>query len=532
MKQKNAYLLSVISGLLLSVSWFGAYFPLFIFVALVPLLLAEEHFSKQTKATAKIGVMRTALITFLLWNSITTWWIVYSTFVGMLLAVVLNSLLMTVIFLFYHIVKRQLKPGQSNITVFIVFWLVFEFFHHEWQVSWPWLSFGNVFGANPHWVQWYSFTGMFGGSLWVLLVNSFIFLAIKQFLQKGISRSVYINGGIATLLFLVPMIISYSIYYSYNPKGEDVNVVVVQPNKDPWSQQYDLPPEINTADILTLASKKVDSTTDFLVAPESALYNNIWEGYWNQSASLQMMDTFLFSYPNLEIVVGASTKKMYKDGDVLPSSVREFYGGGFYDAYNTALFLSNNNNPQVHHKSKLVPGVEAMPFNSVMKHVQKIVFDLGGMTGTLGTDPTPIVFISNNDSIIIAPIICFESIYSDFVAEFVQKGANLIFVITNDGWWSDSPGYLQHFRFSRLRAIETRRDIARSANTGVSAFINQKGDVVEKTEFWKTAVLKHTMRANNEKTFFVIYGNYISRIAILISILLILVGISRRLQRK
>ena len=129
----------------------------------------------------------------------------------------------------------------------------------------------------------------------------------------------------------------------------------------------------------------------------------------------------------------------------------------------------------------------------------------------------------------VAPVICYESVYGEFLAGYIRKGAQLIFVITNDGWWGDTPGYKQHFTFSQLRAVETRRSVARSANTGTSAFINQRGEASLMTAYWEPAVIRASINANDKITFYVRYGDYIARISAYVSALLLLITISRTL---
>jgi len=142
------------------------------------------------------------------------------------------------------------------------------------------------------------------------------------------------------------------------------------------------------------------------------------------------------------------------------------------------------------------------------------------------------VFTSNDGKFKAAPIICYESIYGDFVNGFVRNGANVLFIITNDGWWGNTAGHRQHFTFARLRALETRRPLARSANTGISAFIDQRGDIIEKTEYWIPAVLKANLRVNDKLTFYVIFGNYIGRISTFITIMMLLISISFSLSHR
>lgn len=110
-----------------------------------------------------------------------------------------------------------------------------------------------------------------------------------------------------------------------------------------------------------------------------------------------------------------------------------------------------------------------------------------------------------------APVVCYESVYGEFVAQQCRKGAQAIFIITNDGWWKDTPGYRQHLNFARLRAIETGRWVARSANTGSSAFINPKGDVVQKTSYNTRTALKQSIALKDQATFYITYGDVIGR---------------------
>jgi apolipoprotein N-acyltransferase len=121
-------------------------------------------------------------------------------------------------------------------------------------------------------------------------------------------------------------------------------------------------------------------------------------------------------------------------------------------------------------------------------------------------------------------VICYESIYGDFVREYILNGADLIFIITNDGWWDDTPGYRQHLLYGRLRAIEMRRSIARSANTGISCFINQRGDILQKTGWWNKTAIKGTLNKNEEITFYARTGDTIGRVFSFLAVFLFLIA--------
>jgi apolipoprotein N-acyltransferase len=187
---------------------------------------------------------------------------------------------------------------------------------------------------------------------------------------------------------------------------------------------------------------------------------------------------------------------------------------------------------QLYHKSKLTPGVEIMPYAKYLGFIENLAIDLGGTVGSLGTDDIRKVFVSSEDSLRVSAVICYESVYGEFFAEFARSGAELIFIVTNDGWWGNTPGHRQHFSYARLRAVETRRSIARSANTGISAFINQRGDVLQESAYWVPAVLKENINANNRVTFYSKYGDYLARISAFVAVLLLLIAISISLRNR
>jgi len=162
--------------------------------------------------------------------------------------------------------------------------------------------------------------------------------------------------------------------------------------------------------------------------------------------------------------------------------------------------------------------------------LEKLSIDLGGSSGSLGASKVREVF--QWQKVKVGPIICYESIYGEFVAGYVRNGANMLAIITNDGWWGDTQGHKQHYTYARLRAIENRRDIARAANTGNSGFFNQSGDDFLKTEYWVPGVEKKEVYLNDEITFYTKYGDYLARFSMLISAFLILIYLSMILKIK
>jgi apolipoprotein N-acyltransferase len=324
-------------------------------------------------------------------------------------------------------------------------------------------------------------------------------------------------------------------YENYEEKADPIEVVVVQPNTDPYNEQYDLNPMTLLEKNLTLANEKVTDSTDFLVFPESTLYDgvrSIWESHLESSPLIRELKNYAADHPHLSIIIGASTHRELDKNEKPGHAARKFHNSEtYYYAYNTAFLIDTTPNIQIYHKSKLTPGVENMPSWGILKPLEKMAIDLGGTIGSLGTD-NEILVLTNGKGQKIAPIICYESVYGEFVIKRIMEGATVIFVITNDGWWGDTPGHRQHLLFSVLRAIETRRSIARSANTGISAFINQRGDVFQRTEYWQAAVISQQINTNDKLTYYVKNGDFIARVSVFVSALVLLIAFVQGFLRK
>ncbi len=519
-KTYQLFLLSLLSALLLAFGWFPNGFIPLVFIAFVPLLIVEQSIFQNPEKYRSLTLFVCSYITFFIWNILTTWWIKNASYGGAAMAIMCNALLMTITFMLFHKVKKRVGEKWGNI-LFASFWITFEFLHLDWDLTWTWLTLGNAFAVTPNWVQWYEYTGVFGGSLWILSVNCLVFSWYHSVSGKfQISKSKIIG---LVVLIVFPIAISYFVLaFSINLK-EETNVVIVQPNIDPYNEKFGGGYAEQLHKMLELASQKTDSTTDYLFFPETALTEDIWEHELQQSASVKTLKQYLKEYPKLKIIIGASTAKLYQKNELLSLTACKFTNGdAYYDAYNTAFQLDSTNRIQIYHKSKLVPGVEKMPFPFIFKYLGKLAIDLGGTTGSLGIQKERTVFASPDNKLKAAPVICYESVYGEYVSEYVTNGAQFIAIITNDGWWGDTPGYKQHLKYGTLRAIETRRYIARSANTGISCIITDKGEIQQATNWWVPAVISSQIKLNNELTFYTKYGDYIARAAMYLSLILIL----------
>jgi len=383
-------------------------------------------------------------------------------------------------------------------------------------------------------VQWYEYTGVSGGTLWILATNLAIYHVWFQykFYKRPIAKMIWKPLLILLLPFGISAVINMRLHLPM--KQRNAVVVVVQPNIDPYDKFADENEPLEVNKMLQLTEKEIDPFTDFVVWPETALFvHGAWENKLTYEDYTQKIRLLLQKYPKASLVSGAVTLKRYKQDDEIPTSARRTSDGDMvYDVFNAGVHIDTSNVVEVYHKSKLVPGVELIPYVHYLSFMNSLALDFGGISGSYGRTPGVELMENKASHVKVFPTICYESVYSEFVAAHVRKGANILFIMTNDGWWGNTEGHRQHLQYARLRAIETRRWVARSANTGISAFIDPTGKITASLPYWKEGVLKARVTLNTDLTFYVKYGDLLSKAAVLFCILLILYSFFLRLTRK
>lgn len=524
----HRYLLSVLSGLLLVISFpYTGSLTFLVFIALIPLLLIEAQVSHQNYRSSKVFFH--ALITFFIYNIGATWWVWNASAAGASMAFILNTIFMALVFLLFHYTKKYVGKKEGYLSLFF-YWISFEFIHYHWELSWPWLHFGNVFSITPWSVQWYSYTGVLGGTFWVLLVNLVgARIAENLLLKKETWRIQTPLVWSYSILILLPILLSLFAYLRYEEKVDPLEIVVIQPNIDPYNEKFDVPVVEQIKSMCSLADKKMTPTTAIVVAPETAISEAFFEEFALQTTSLQKLMEWKKERKLPLLLTGASTAKFFESKNSKASRPLKD-GPGFIEYYNTSLLIDEKQELHFVHKSLLVPGVEIMPFSEFLPFLENLAIENGGISGSLGIEKEPQILHSDRFSF--APLICYESVCGGMLAEQCRKGAEIVFVITNDGWWGDTPGYKQHMSFSRLRAIESRRTVVRSANTGISCVINQRGDIVHATKWWEEEAFNTKVNKNNETTFYSQYGDVMGRSFSFVSVLLLLLTLVRSFKKR
>ncbi|MBE9599041.1 apolipoprotein N-acyltransferase [Pedobacter sp. MC2016-24] len=529
MKTKNTVLLALLSSFLMWLAWPPIpYTTPILLVGLVPLFIALKHIFDQKAAKTGKRVFLTAGLTFLVWNTASIYW-VYNAISAVNPAVVaifvslipfgLGALLMTFAFWLYY--RLNLVTGKiTAYTGLICFYIAMEYLHQTWDLAFPWMTLGNGLSGMHQLAQWYDYTGIYGGSVWILLSNILAFELYKRLKSPAKDTKKLIPALSWILVVLIPIAFSFSKYNQYVEKSVPVNVVTVQPNIDPY-QKFGGMSSGDQLRILTHLSDSIaQPNTEYFIWPETAIPSGVDEARIRSNSDFLFAQSFLEKYKNGTLISGIESVKQYPDKQTL--SARKYDNSTYIDVFNSAIQIENSSNVQFYHKSKLVPGVEKMPFPTALSILAPVFEGFGGTVGGYGWQEHPGVFYAYS-GIGVTPVICYESLWGNWIAESVKSGAQFIAIITNDGWWGNTSGKDQHLLYATLRAIETRRYVVRSANTGISCFINQKGDIIKQSKWWTRTALKADINLNDDLTFYVKHGDYIAKALSILAFLLAMI---------
>lgn len=511
--------LAILFGLLLGLSWpTGGLTPL-LFVAFVPLIFLFE----QSKSEKRSIFFWRFYLGFFIWNALTTWWLWNATVFGMFFAMLVNSLLMALVVVVWRRVDKKL--GKKAGLIFIpLAWICFEKMHLVWDFSWPWLNLGNGFASNPNWIQWYEYTGSFGGTLWVWVVNITLYSALKKF-QPNRNYIAFVKPS---LLIALPILVSVLILSQFEEeKTTPLSITVVQPNIDPYNEKYNLTHQELYSKLLAQITPELDKKPDLIVTPETYFSDGAGEHLARFEQSKLYQDALQFSTQNnLQFLNGIQFYNTYNE-TTKTETANKLKNNFWADFYNSA-FLTDTTGVHIYHKSKLVVGVETLPYRKIMEPViGNTMLDLGGTLYVRATQKEREAFSLYNGAKV-GSIICYESVYGEFVTEYVRAGATVLAIMTNDAWWGNTPGHKQHLAYARLRAIETRRPIVRSANTGISAFITPTGKITSQLEYDKKDVLTASVFPQTQTTLYVQYGDYIFRLGGFLAGLMLLFTFGRK----
>ncbi|MCX7763049.1 MAG: apolipoprotein N-acyltransferase [Candidatus Kryptonium sp.] len=524
------FLLSFASGALLSLSFPPLTTGFFATVGFVPLLFLVD------KVESYKQLFRYSYLAFFFFNLFTLYWVGGWSkeadpflMVGCVLLILVHPVLFFLPMWFYMFVKKNFG-GKIHLIVFPFAYTLFEYFRSTTELAFPWLTLGNTQTYYLEKIQFIEFTGVYGLSFLILVVNVLLYLGIKEILKQRdfLSKTALRYFFVGVLIYIVPDIYGlYVLKKSSDVSFKEMKVGLIQPDINPWLKW-----EGTLAEQLELymgMTKKIINEhpdVELVVYPETAItyyfllspYRYYFNWFKNQIDSL-----------NVAILTGFPDAKFYDDPSQAPPSshlIKET--GQRYDAFNSmGLFLPKSDKIQKYAKMILVPFGERLPYADTFHFlIEPLQWGVGISNWAKGKDTTVFEMERRNGEIVkFSGGVCYESIYPSLIREFVKRGAQFLVVITNDSWYGNTSGPYQHFQYSILRAVENRRSIVRCANGGISGFIDPYGRVQIKTRFNERTQIADVVKINDEKTFYTKYGDiiiYISGFAVFIVFVLTL----------
>ena len=504
--------LSVCAGVLSGLAWTDWCPGLILLCSFVPFFIIENHLYENKRRYSPNAFFIYLLPGFVIFSILTLGWIRVVSMTAAICVILSAALLMAFAMWLAHRVRLREGDIQGYMSL-IAFWLTLEFLCLKIPVLSPWINLGNGLSKDIQFIQWYEVTGTAGGTLWILLSNLFLFHLLVSLPSKNRKR-LFVRLSVWLIILFVPPILSLVRYKTINPaSGHEEEVVIVQPNFDPYEEKFIVPFEKQLEKIISMAEPFVSENTNWIVTPETTIDDPADENMLIDNKYVKMIREFVAEHPSLSVVTGMVS--FSSDS----GSTRRGSSSDKRNYYNSALKINTGPVVEIYHKSKLVPGFEFIPSGGFFGLISRLLPELGGLNRGYSTQDTRTCFTNADKSQKIAPVICYESVFGEYITNHIREGAGAIFIITNDGWWKNTNGYKHHLSYASLRAIETRRPVIRSANTGISCFIDIRGKIVRKTGWWVPSVIKGTFNYEDRITPYVRFGDYLLYIASVISIL-------------
>jgi len=500
-KERNKdLLLGLLSGVLLGLSYPPIPFPFLSLFAFIPFLFVIE------KRESLLSLNRFTYYTLFFFNLITLYWVgswtkEADTFLMISGAVLLffNPLFYLVVTTLYHFSKRSFGK-RTALFLFPFYWVSFEFLYSLTDLRFPWLTLGNSTPYFKLFIQIADIVGVYGLSLIILFINIFLYLFVKEFRSKKKLNYKYLSS--ALIIFLVVIIYGLIRINSFTEPAKKIKVGLIQPDLNPWSkwQNGNLDSQLDI--YIKMSEEAIRKGAKLIVWPESALPVYLLSG--NYDYEVNRIYRFVTSY-NIFLMTGMPDVNFYFNKSEAPKEAKETKSGISYTSYNSILlFTPYSPKVEKYGKIKLVPFGEHVPFVESLPFLGDFIkWEVGISSWNVGKDQVVLDLNEENNSILkIAGVICIESIYPEFVAGFIQKGADLITVVTNDSWYGYSSGPFQHKEISVLRAVENRRSVIRAANGGISCIIDPLGNTIASTILFTRDVLVGDVMIKEGQTFY------------------------------
>ncbi|NLA50098.1 MAG: hypothetical protein GX876_11635, partial [Bacteroidales bacterium] len=357
MNRYSLIILSLAGGILSGIAWSEWCTGLILLTAFVPWFLIEDHLCLNQGKYNLNSCFMYLFPGFMTFNTITLSWVRIASIPAAIAVITEMSFLMSFVFCMAHAIRK--KAGRmAGYTALAAFWLTFEHLSLHSTFLTPWVNLGNGLAKNILFIQWYDITGVAGGTLWILLSNIFLTLFLVKYPRQKQAALIYDTVWI--MVITIPAVLSASIYRHLGepPKRPGSEVVIVQPNIDPYNEKYSVPFEQQLDAALEIAEGSVTDMTDWLILPETIVDDPVNEADPGNNKYVLTLRDFAAKHKDLNIIAGLVSYRIYPHAAKAPTrssritNLSEYYA----DHYNSAFRIDAVTDPTIYHKSRLVPG--------------------------------------------------------------------------------------------------------------------------------------------------------------------------------
>lgn len=503
----------MLSAIILLLPSLERHLSLLLFLAFIPLLDWQQSYVQRTN---RISLSITAsFLALFLWQSLDFTWLARMGWGKVFLISFSNSLIFTLPFVLRALFLRWQRPVLSNL-IWLCAWIGLEFLHTKWSLGFPLFQLGNFFAAWPGLIQWYEITGVLGGSLWILVVN---LVLLKAWGSKAIPRRKRLLYVAAVLL--IPLTVSLLFYANFREQPRNVEVISLHPNTDCYSEKFVLPQRQLIETYLAETERDLGPNTQFVLWPETAIARGQWIDNLDTDPEINLIKLLLARHPHLNFISGINTYAPVATKPGKGTSLQTSYIGKSettYLSYNAVIQMVSQQPIQLRTKSRLVPFEESRKLPTILKPVQRWIDSASGREYSI-LKQNPSTQLASDGSTRSGTLICYESAFGSVSAEMSRKGAAILFVLLNEGWYDHWRGAQKFLDLSILRAIETRKSVVRSSNRGVSAAISPTGEVLESFNKRQASTLKVLVSLNKDRTFYARFGDWVAYLCLFLGIL-------------
>jgi apolipoprotein N-acyltransferase len=502
----------ILSAGLFSLSFAPTPFGFLIYFAFIP----------QFDLFSKTGVTKGFLIGYLLGlfiNVTALYWVIpYSPnkYLWLVMANAFPFALFGLIFSFLFRISNTLA-----LMSFPFLWTFLEYIRQLGDLAFNWLGIAYTQTYFLSLIQFADITGHLGIVFWICLINTLFYLIWKY--KRELRKKWYVVF-ISMVVFIVPLIYG-QLKLSKKDKAEGISIGYIQPNIDPWEKWQDtfrdenLQLLIHMTDSL-LALTEHDQKPQIIVWPETALPFTLI----HHEKDFALIKDYI-AKNRIQLLTGTL------DASRIDNRIRR---------YNASVFLSPyESGHDIYRKLSLVPFEEKIPFQDFFSSLLNLDFDnhylaSGDSAVVFAASLNPYVLqfdgsawsvlkkVSDKETMAFSCVICFESMFSNLVGEFFRNGAQMLFIITNDGWFGYSSQPYQHAQLAIFRAIEHRTSVIQCANNGISTFIDPYGRMYNTSQLFRASFARMTVPLKLEDTVYDQYGDMVGIICGIICFSLVL----------